>query len=63
MRPGSAIDTVMEGAGYPTPITPADSARVSADLIPDDNFTKLKNQRADAGAGRSNTRFGWMRTS
>jgi uncharacterized protein len=63
MQPGSAIDTVLEGAGYPTPITPADSAvSVSADLIPNDNFTRLKKQRTEAGAGRSNARFGWMRT-
>jgi predicted TIM-barrel fold metal-dependent hydrolase len=63
MQPGSAIDTVLEGVGYPTPITPADSAvSVSADLIPNDNFTRLKRQRTEAGAGRSNARFGWMRT-
>ena len=63
MQPGSAIDTVLEGAGYPTPITPVDSAvSVSADLIPNDNFTRLKKQRTEAGAGRSNARFGWMRT-
>jgi hypothetical protein len=35
---------------------------VPADLIPNDNFTKLKRQRTESGAGRSNTRFGWMRT-
>jgi predicted TIM-barrel fold metal-dependent hydrolase len=63
MKPGSAIDTVLEGVGYPTPITPVDSAvSVSADLIPNDNFTRLKKQRTEAGAGRSNARFGWMRT-
>jgi predicted TIM-barrel fold metal-dependent hydrolase len=63
MQPGSAIDTVLEGVGYPTPITPVDSAvSVSADLIPDDNFTKLKKQRTEAGGGRSNARLGWMRT-
>jgi uncharacterized protein len=63
MQPGSAIDTVLEGVGYPTPITPVDSAvSTSADLIPNDNFTKLKKQRTEAGGGRSNTRLGWMRT-
>jgi hypothetical protein len=62
-QPGSAIDTVLEGVGYPTPITPVDSAvSLSADLIPNDNFTRLKKQRTEAGAGRSNARFGWMRT-
>jgi hypothetical protein len=63
MQPGSTIDTVLEGLGYPTPITPADPVSVSAALIPDDNFTKLKNQRTAAGAGRSNTRLGWMRAT
>jgi hypothetical protein len=63
MQPGSTIDTVLEGVGYPTPITPVDSAvSVSADLIPDDNFTRLKKQRTEAGGGRSNARLGWMRT-
>jgi predicted TIM-barrel fold metal-dependent hydrolase len=56
MQPGSPIDTVLQGVGYPTPITPVD-------LIPNDNFTKLKAQRTVSGAGRSNTRFGWMRTT
>jgi hypothetical protein len=56
MQPGSRIDTVLEGAGYPTPITPVS-------LIPNDNFTRLKNIRTDADLGRSNQRFGWMRTT
>jgi predicted TIM-barrel fold metal-dependent hydrolase len=56
VQPGSAIDTVLQGVGYPTPITPAN-------LIPNDNFTKLKQQRTESGAGHSNTRFGWMRTN
>jgi hypothetical protein len=55
MDPGSAIDTVLQGPGYPTPITPAS-------LLPNDNFTKMKKQYAEMGLGRSNTRFGWMRT-
>jgi hypothetical protein len=55
MQPGSSIDTVLQGVGYPTPVTPAD-------LIPNDNFTMLRNERAGSGAGRSNTRLGWMRT-
>lgn len=53
-QPGSAIDTVLQGAGYPEPVTPVD-------LIPSDNFTKMRKDYVDAGAGRSNTRFGWMR--
>ena len=56
MPPGSSIDTVLQGVGYPTPVTPAY-------LIPDDNFTKLKEMRAGSGAGRDNTRLGWMRAT
>jgi uncharacterized protein len=56
VQPGSSIDTVLQGVGYPTPVTPAD-------LIPDDNFTKLKEMRAASGAGRDNVRLGWMRST
>ena len=55
MQPGSSIDTVLQGVGYPTPITPVN-------LIPDDNFTKIKQRLAETGAGRTNTRRGWMAT-
>jgi hypothetical protein len=55
MQPGSSIDDVLRGPGYPQPITPAS-------LLPNDNFTKMKKQYAEMGLGRSNTRFGWMRT-
>jgi hypothetical protein len=55
MQPGSSIDDVLHGPGYPQPITPAS-------LLPNDNFTKMKKQYAEMGLGRSNTRFGWMRT-
>ncbi|MBV8934260.1 MAG: amidohydrolase family protein [Alphaproteobacteria bacterium] len=54
MQPGSPIDTVLHGPGYPTPITPAS-------LLPDDNFTKMRKDYAEMGLGRSNTRFGWIR--
>jgi hypothetical protein len=54
MQPGSSIDAVLHGSGYPTPITPAS-------LLPDDNFTKLRKDYAEMGLGRSNTRFGWIR--
>ncbi len=53
-QPGSAIDTVLQGVGYPTPITPVN-------LIPDDNFTKVKAQQSGAGLAHSNTRLGWRR--
>jgi hypothetical protein len=55
MQPGSAIDDVLQGVGFPTPIT-------RASLLPDDRFTKMRKQYAEIGLGRSNTRFGWMRT-
>ena len=55
MQPGSSIDDVLQGVGYPEPIMPAS-------LLPNDNFTKMKKQYAEMGLGRSNTRFGWMRT-
>jgi hypothetical protein len=54
MLPGSSIDAVLQGVGYPSPITPAS-------LIPNDNFTKMKKDYAEMGLGRSNTRFGWIR--
>ena len=54
MQPGSSIDDVLQGVGYPEPIVPAS-------LLPNDNFTKMKKQYAEMGLGRSNTRFGWMR--
>jgi hypothetical protein len=54
-QPGSSIDDVLQVVGYPTPITPAS-------LLPDDRFTKMRKQYAEMGLGRSNTRFGWMRT-
>lgn len=55
MQPGSPIDTVLQGVGYPVPITPVN-------LIPNDNFTKIKQQLTETGAGRNNTRRGWMAT-
>jgi Amidohydrolase len=56
MQPGSPIDTVMTGVGYPTPITPAN-------LIPNDNIAKVKADYTATGAGRTITRHGWIRTT
>lgn len=53
MQPGSAIDTVMQGVGYPTPITPVN-------YIPD-RLTSLRSQYQEMGLGRNNSRSGWMR--
>ena len=43
---------MLQGVGYPVPITPVN-------LIPNDNFTKIKQQLTETGAGRSNARLGW----
>jgi len=51
-QPGSAIDTALQGVGYPTPITPVN-----------DNITKVKADYAASGGARSNTRLGWIRTT
>lgn len=51
LQPGSPLDAVLTGPGYPVPITP---------VI--DNFTKAKEAAAEMGQGRSNTRHGWIRT-
>jgi uncharacterized protein len=56
MPPGSAIDNVMTGVGYPTPITPVN-------LIPDDNITKVKADYTASGARPAITRRGWIRTT
>ncbi len=56
MRPGSAIDTALQGVGYPTPIT-------KVNLIPDDNLTKVKADYAASGTSDTNTRRGWIRTT
>jgi hypothetical protein len=55
MPPGSSIDNPLQGPGYPTPITPAS-------LLPNDNCTKMRKDYAEIGLGRSNTRFGWIRS-
>jgi predicted TIM-barrel fold metal-dependent hydrolase len=56
MQPGSPIDTVMSGVGYPTPITPVN-------LIPNDNFTKVKADYAGSGTRPTIARRGWIRTT
>jgi predicted TIM-barrel fold metal-dependent hydrolase len=60
MQSGSAIDGILRGPGYPTPVVPAQSP--TASLLPNDRLTKMKKQYAEMGGGRDNTRFGWMRT-
>ncbi len=55
LQPGGSMDAALRGVGYPAHITPAS-------LIPDDNFSRAKRWAEDERRGRSNTRFGWMRT-
>ena len=55
LQPGGRLDAVLRGVGYPTPV-------VSASLIPDDRFSKLKRWAEESGRGRSDTRHGWIRT-
>ena len=43
--------------GYSTPIVPS-----TAGLMPDDNITKMNPQYVGEGGGRSDNRFGWVRT-
>ena len=61
MQPGTPIDAVLRGVGYPTPVSPSRTPH-GASLMPDDKLTKIKKQWAEMGGGRDNTRFGWMRT-
>ena len=57
LQPGSRLDNVLQGPGYPTPIKP-----VASPLIPADRFTALRSQYQDMGMIRSNTPHGWIRT-
>ena len=55
LQPGGSMDAVLHGVGYPANITPAS-------LIPDDNFARAKRWAEQERRGRSNMRFGFMRT-
>jgi hypothetical protein len=51
----ASLNELLNGVGYPQPVT-------RASLLPDDNVTKMRKQYAEAGGGRCNTRYGWIRT-
>jgi hypothetical protein len=51
----ASLTELLNGVGYPQPVT-------RASLLPDDNVTKMRKQYAEAGGGRCNTRYGWIRT-
>jgi uncharacterized protein len=56
LQSGGRLDTALRGPGYPEPVTPVG-------LAPnDDRFAKLKRWQEELKLGRSNERYGWMRT-
>jgi len=56
LQKGGAMDNVLQGPGYPTPIVPASS-------LPEDRLSRIKRWADDLALGRNNTRRGWIRTS
>jgi predicted TIM-barrel fold metal-dependent hydrolase len=56
LQPGGAIDNVLTGVGYPTPVVPAAS-------IGEDRLSRLKRWVDELALGRNNTRRGWIRTT
>ncbi len=57
LQPGSRLDSVLQGPGYPVPITP-----VASPMIPSDRFSAMRNDYVQAGLLRSNATHGWVRT-
>jgi predicted TIM-barrel fold metal-dependent hydrolase len=56
LQPGGTMDTVLRGPGYPEPVIPVA-------LNPsEDRFARLKQYNDEMKVGRSNARFGWMRS-
>lgn len=53
MKPGSAIDDVLQGPGYPAPVQ-------KGNLIPNDNLTLVKQRYREAGGGRTDLPHGWV---
>jgi uncharacterized protein len=56
LQPGGALDVVLRGPGYPTPVVPALS-------LPEDRFSRLRKLVDELAFGRSNARHGWIRTT
>jgi len=54
LQPGGAMDRVLQGVGYPTPVVPVVS-------LPEDRLSKLKSWVDDLALGRNNTRRGFIR--
>jgi predicted TIM-barrel fold metal-dependent hydrolase len=58
LQPGGRVDSVLQGAGFPTPVVPASSL-----ALPNDNLSRLKRWADELVLGRNNTRRGWIRTT
>src|SRR2546425_476173 len=56
LQPGGAVDSMLHGPGYPTPIVPASP-------LPEDRLSRMKKWVDELAFGRSNTRRGWIRTA
>jgi len=56
LQPGGAMDNVLMGPGYPTPIVPASA-------MSEDRLSRLKRWADDLALGRNNTRRGFIRTT
>jgi hypothetical protein len=54
LQTGGAMDMVLQGVGYPTPVVPVVS-------LPEDRLSKLKSWVDDLALGRNNTRRGFIR--
>jgi predicted TIM-barrel fold metal-dependent hydrolase len=54
LQPGGAIDNVLQGVGYPTPVVPVSS-------LPEDRLSRLKRWADELALGRSDTRRGFIR--
>jgi uncharacterized protein len=55
MQPGSEIDSVLKGPGYPTPVQKVPS------LLPQDNLSEVKEHIRENGSGRTDMPHGWVR--
>jgi predicted TIM-barrel fold metal-dependent hydrolase len=54
LQPGGAMDSVLRGVGYPTPVVPVGS-------LPEDRLSRLRKWADELALGRNNTRRGWIR--
>jgi hypothetical protein len=55
LQPGGAMDSVLQGVGYPTPVVPASS-------LGEDRLSRLRRWADELALGRNNTPRGFIRT-